>query len=60
MYIKDRTEGENIIHGYLRDKFVREIKRSLIIVNKDINKEEESRKELLEKIKKGEFKEIIA
>lgn len=58
MYINDKIENKNIAHGYLRNKLIKEIRKSLVTIKKEENKEEESRKELLEKIKKGEFNKI--
>jgi len=54
MYIKEKTEIKNISHGYLRNKLVKEIENSFNY-RKGKNKEEAARKELLEKIKKGEL-----
>ena len=58
MFINDKIENKNIAHGYLRNKLIKEIRKSLVTIRKEENKEEVLRKELLEKIKKGEFNKI--
>lgn len=54
MFIKENINN-NYSNGSLREKFVREIKKSLVIIKQEIPQEERLRKELLEKIKRGEL-----
>lgn len=55
MFIKENKTNKNISNGSLRERFVKEINESLVIIRTDIPKEERLRKELLEKIKNGEL-----
>ena len=55
MFIKDNKIKEGIANGSLRDRFIRDVNKSLIIIKTEILKEEILRKELLERIKKGEL-----
>jgi len=55
MFIKDNKIKEGIANGSLRDRFIRDVNKSLIIIKTEIPKEEILRKELLERIKKGEL-----
>ena len=54
MFIND-NKTECIQNCSLREKFVMEINESFVIIKTYIPKEEVLRKELLEKIKKGEL-----
>lgn len=54
MFIKENKVNKDISNISLREKFVRDINNSLIIMKTIIPKEEVLRKELLEKIRKGE------
>jgi hypothetical protein len=55
MFIKDNKINREIVNGSLREKFVRDVNNSLVIIKTYIPKEEILRKELLEKIKRGEL-----
>ena len=55
MFIKEDRINREDFNGSLRDRFVKELNKSLVIIKTEVPKEERLRKELLEKIKKGEF-----
>jgi len=58
MFIKEKSSGKNLSHGYLREKLLREIKKELPL-DREISREEKLRREMLKKIKEGELgKEI--
>ena len=55
MFIKDNKINEDITNGSLREKFVRDIHKSLVIIKVEVPEEEVLRKELLENIKNGKL-----
>ena len=59
MFIKKEITEKNLSHGYLRDKLVKELKEEMVFIDKELSKEEMLRKEILDKIRKGELRQPI-
>ncbi len=58
MYIREKIINRNVAHGSLRDKFVRNIKKVIVIkeIREEKDSEDDLRKKMLEDIRKGELK----